>query len=125
MNAEQKIKHEILLNAIKRHDLPENITSDNIGEIYKEVLVDSGEHYDCENEFRQEGVRTGIQCESSRHYDSESVAKKMRDGSWVGWTFWSGGGKHGEPEAIGWMAEAYFLDVKEKMKMIPVEFTKI
>ena len=124
MNAEQKIKHEILLIAVERHSLPEKITSDNIDEIYEDTLVKDEKHYDLENEFRYGEFRTGIECEYSRHYDSESVAKQMRDGTWVGWTFWSGGGKNVEPGGIDWMPEAYFLDVEEEMKMIPVRFTK-
>jgi hypothetical protein len=45
----------------------------------------------------------------------------MADGSWVGWTYWSGGGKHGEPESISWMSEAYELDVKEEEKLVIVQ----
>ncbi len=33
----------------------------------------------------------------------------MLDGSWVGWTFWYGGGKHGEPGNVPWMEDAYDL----------------
>lgn len=44
-------------------------------------------------------VESNIQAPYSRHYESKSVAMKCC-GVWVGWTRWSGGGKHGEPEAM-------------------------
>ena len=49
----------------------------------------------------------------------------MPDGSWVGWTYWYGGGKHAEPEVMDWMGEAYPLDCVEEEKMVTVRtFTK-
>ncbi len=73
---------------------------------------------DAESEFRGSYTHeTGIECESSRHYESKSVAKKIGD-KWVGWTYWYGGGKHGEPEAVEWMEDAYFVDVKEETKVV-------
>ena len=49
----------------------------------------------------------------------------MPDGSWVGWTYWYGGGKYGEPEAIDWMDDAYDLACTEEEKVVTVRtFTK-
>lgn len=68
---------------------------------------------------------TVIPCDYSRNYESKSVAKKMKDGTWIGWTFWYGGGKHGEPEAIDWIEHAYYLDCNEEEKVVTVRtFTK-
>lgn len=50
-----------------------------------------------------------------------ATAAKMPDGSWVGWTYWYGGGKHGEPEAIDWMEDAYNVEVVEEIKMVTVQ----
>lgn len=61
--------------------------------------------------FRDGEIETNIPAEYSRHYESKSVATKLSDGLWVGWTYWYGGGKHGEPEAVDWLNEAYWLDV--------------
>jgi hypothetical protein len=65
---------------------------------------------------------TGIDCEWSRHYESKAVAKQFGD-KWVGWTYWYGGGKYGEPESVEWMEDAYFVDAKEETKVVLV-FTK-
>ena len=75
--------------------------------------------------FIEGEVETDISTEWSRHYESNGVASRMPDGSWVGWTYWYGGGKHGEPGAIDWMSEAYDLDVVEEEKIVIVRtFTK-
>lgn len=83
-------------------------------------------HWDAIQEFRSGyDEETKIECDHSRHYESKSVAKQLDDGTWVGWTYWYGGGKHGEPEAVDWMGYAYFLDVKEEEKVVTIRtFTK-
>lgn len=134
----QKIKREILMEfvrsckdaisrGIKISDEDEKlltltapgITEDVVDEQYQELIgIDS--HWDYESEFRSGLFETGIPCEFSRHYESKSVAAKMCDGSWIGWTYFYGGGKHGEPEAVEWMEYAYELDVVETEKMVVV-----
>jgi hypothetical protein len=42
------------------------------------------------------------------------------EGEWIGWTFWYGGGKHGEPGAIDWMSDAYHLNCTEEEKVVVV-----
>ncbi len=58
---------------------------------------------------------TDITADWSRNYESKFVAKELLNGKWVGYTYWYGGGKHGEPQAIPWMAEACFLGYEEKI----------
>ena len=119
MTPAQKIKQRILLDFVEEGSLsiaPAAITADNVDELYEEQ-----DAWDIECAFRQGEVETDIPCEYSRHYESKSVAARMADGSWVGWTYWSGGGKHGEPESIPWMSEAYELDVKEEEKLVIVQ----
>ncbi len=66
------------------------------------------------DEVRCTGEETGLdRGKWSRHYETEEVASKFGD-VWVGWTYYSGGGKFGEPEAYDWISEAYFVDCKEK-----------
>jgi len=78
---------------------------------------------DAESELRGSYTHeTGIKCDWSRHYESKSVARKIGD-QWVGWTYWYGGGKHGEPEAIEWMEDAYIVEAKEETKVV-LTFTK-
>lgn len=127
MTPEQKIKHKILSELVAEPsdeiDIDiSTITAENVDELYDEFYDDIN---DIEFEFRQGDVVTDIPCEYSRHYESKSVAAKMVDGSWVGWTYWYGGGKHGDPDSIPWMDEAYELDVKEEERLVVIQtFTK-
>jgi hypothetical protein len=84
-------------------------------------LEDGG--YEAMYEIRGGQFETTVACEWSRHYESRSVGAALPDGSLVGWTYWYGGGKHGEPEAIDWMEDAYGL-VVEKEEMVVVKTYK-
>jgi hypothetical protein len=128
MTPQQKIKAVILARAAEwaEVELPP-LTAENIDEEYD--AADEGEMEDCMQDARSEvrcgQVETGLLCESSRHYESKSVAAQTPDGAWVGWTYWYGGGKHGEPEAIDWISDAYHLDCTEEEKVVTVRtFTK-
>lgn len=98
---------------------PASITAKNVEELYDE-LRDDDAHWDYLSELRGGEVETGLPCEWSRHYESKSVAAKAPNGQWIGWVYWYGGGKHGEPDAIDWMSGAYLLDVKEEEKLVVV-----
>ena len=122
MTPEQKIKHLILLRYAETtgEALPE-ITSDTIDDVYDEV-----DPTDDTFEFREGEIETDIPTASTRHYEAKAVAAKYIDGSWVGWTYWYGGGKHGNPEEIRWMEDAYNLSVTEEEKLVIVRtFKKI
>jgi hypothetical protein len=89
------------------------------------VLADHDQQWDYLHEFREGSHRTGLDCDWSRHYESHAVARKLHDGTWVGWTYWYGGGKHGDPESIEWMPQAYEVDCVEEEKLVTVcTFTK-
>lgn len=78
---------------------------------------------EAETELRESYTHeTGIECEWSRHYESKSVARQFGD-KWVGWTYWYGGGKCGQPGEVEWIDDAYFVDAKEETKVVLV-FTK-
>ena len=118
MTPEQKLKWAILKTVATLESKPAPpYPCENVDDLYDE-LEESGGHWDAKSELRSGSVETGIECEWSRHYESKSVAAKMPDGSWVGWTYWYGGGKHGEPEALDWMEDAYDLDCVEEEKMV-------
>lgn len=124
MTPEQKIKMTVMKNCCSEFN--DDVTSDNVDELYDDLYNRFDELYDAISVFREGEVETDIECEWSHHYESKSVASKMADGSWVGWTYWYGGGKHGDPESIEWMDSAYFLDVTEEQKMVNVRtFTKV
>ena len=126
MTPEQKIKHAILVAdaASSEEALPE-ISADNVDAIFED-RNDDWQLQDAINEFRQGQVETpDIKCEWSRNYETKSVAAKMLDGSWVGWTYWYGGGKHGEPETIDWMGSAYDLKVTGEKVVTTLTFEKV
>lgn len=120
---EQKVKYLILVAYARYNDdeiAPfENMTGAEIDAEY-ETLNDADELWDSRNEVRGGEVETGLKCQWSRHYESKSVAAQLPDGSWVGWTFWYGGGKHGEPEAVDWVEYAYDLTCTEEEKLVVV-----
>lgn len=120
MTPEQKLKWAVLAKAAvwEKKPAPEYPCS-NVDEPY-DALVEADAHWDAKSEVRNGDVETGLGCEWSRHYESKAVAMKMPDGSWVGWTHWYGGGKHGEPESIDWMEHAYALDCREEEKTLIV-----
>lgn len=123
MTPEQAVKWLILsLNAEWTDStLPENPSGEEIDDLWDEAE----ELWDVISETRGGDVETNIDADYSRHYESKSVASRLPNGQWVGWTYWYGGGKHGEPEAIDWMNKAYFLDCEEKeVTVIQRIFTK-
>lgn len=121
MTPEQKIKYTILTRA----ERGTGITAENVDDAYETAKEEAESIYDYEYEFREGEVETGIDCDYSRHYECKPVAAKTPDGSWVGWTYWYGGGKHGNPEEIEWMEHAYDLNVTEEEKLVTVRtFTK-
>jgi hypothetical protein len=100
------------------------ITSENVEEIYDQENDDCALQ-DATSEMRCSGTNTGLPAPYSRHYESDAVAKQYIDGSWVGWTYWYGGGKHGEPESLDWIEDAYDVNCAEEEKMVVVRtFTK-
>lgn len=125
LTAQQLIRWSIIQNAVasKAAVLTEELTPENVDEIFEESEHDTLSEA-C-YEFREGTVETNIPHEWSRHYEAKSVASPMHNGQWVGWTYWYGGGKHGNPEAIDWMSDAYLLDCKEEEKTVTVRtFTR-
>lgn len=76
-------------------------------------------YQDAKDGVRCGKVETGLPVDGSRHYESKAVAAQV-GGYWVGWTYWFGGGKHGEPGSIEWIDDAYLLEVTEETRVIQV-----
>ena len=55
-----------------------------------------------------------------QHYESDAVAKNLPDGTWVGWTYYHGGGKHSDPGSIPWMEDAYNVTSHEETRVVRV-----
>jgi hypothetical protein len=125
MTPEQRIKRQILINADlhAKDGVRIEITAENVDELFEEANEDYKLQDDI-SEFRYSGENTSIKAPYSRHYECDSVGRKLDDGVWVGWNYWHGGGKYGEPEAIDWMDEAYELDVAEEEKTVVVRTFK-
>lgn len=120
MTPKQKIKWEILARVACWENKPApKYPCVDVDELYEKLVKEDG-HWDAKSDVRHGEVETGLKCDYSRSYESKAVAMKMPDGSWVGWTYWYGGGKYGEPEAIEWMEDAYDVDCKEEEKMVIV-----
>ena len=126
MTPEQRIKRQILINADlhSKDGVRIEITADNVDELFNEADGDDYGLQDDKSEFRYSGEPTGIKAPYSRHYECDSVGRKLDDGFWIGWDYWHGGGKHGEPDGIEWMDSAYELDVTEQEKMVVVRTFK-
>jgi hypothetical protein len=121
MTPEQKLKWLVLAKAAEwSKEPPPPYPCEDVEKLYN-ALVEAGRHWDPTSEVRGSGIETGLKCPSSRHYESEAVARKLPDGSWVGWTYWYGGGKHGNPEEIEWMSDAYDVHCEEEEKMVVVQ----
>lgn len=121
-----KIRREIILLACSNHGWPvpdELDTDEQVEEVYDN---DPSGYADVAYDFRGGQVQTNLPTPYSRHYEAKSVAAQCRDGSWVGWTYWYGGGKHGNPQEIEWMRDAYDLTCTEQEKVIIERvFTKV
>ncbi len=122
----QKIKWLILIEASQQDYHENDIYSGcdirllkhtaSIDDLYEQmdddVLCEATEAVRCN------GQETGLPTPYSRHYEVEAVASQLPDGSWVGWNYWFGGGKHGEPEAINWMEGAYHVYATERVAVV-------
>lgn len=123
LTPEQHIKRHLIREVLEDdNDFKTDATLSTGAEIDEawEILVETDLHWDYVSDFREGEERTGLGCEYSRHYEAESVGTRLSDDVWVGWTYWFGGGKHGDPDSIPWMNEAYFLDVTEETRVINV-----
>ncbi len=123
MKPEFKIKKTILLEVIKNGDLKTDVdlTSE---ERINEEYYDLGSRQDYEQDFREGEEETNIPAGFSRYCELKSVAAQMFDGSWVGWTYEYGGGKHFEARN-DWYCRSYDLECKEEEKLVLVRTFKL
>ena len=109
--AEHAIRGHVIANI--RANEPE-ATDDDIDDWLREDM----------EEFRCSWTHeTKIPCDRSRYYASKSVAKQLKSGEWVGWTYYFAGGKHGQPSEMPWIEDAYFLEAQEEVVKV-LKFAK-
>lgn len=120
MTPTQKIKW-LVLDALAgwRKTAPPPYPCPNVDELYA-AEEGSEDRYDVIEELRCSGEETGFPTAGSRNYEADSVAMSLPDGTWVGWTYYHGGGKHSEPGAIPWMEDAYDVTTHEETRVVRV-----
>lgn len=124
MTPEQKLKWAILARAASfKEEAQPPYPCPDVDNLYEQR--DEDPEWECSmidarEEVRTSGTETKIPTEYSRHYESDAVAMEMPDGSWVGWTYWYGGGKHGNPEEMPWMESAYHVHCTSEEKVVTV-----
>lgn len=91
----------------------------NVDDLYA-AEEGSGDRHDAIEEVRCSGEDTGLPADWSRNYEATAVASPLPDGTWVGWTYYHGGGKHSEPGAIPWMEDAYDVVGREETRVVMV-----
>ena len=126
MTAQQKVKALILMRYRQWGNTVPVLTKETIDATWQK-LQEMDNVRDAMNDIRSGSDITGLPDRQwSRNYESDEVGAKLPDGSWVGWTHWHGGGKHGEPEAIDWISDAYDITCAEEQKMVTVRsFAKV
>lgn len=113
MTAKEKIQLHICKQQNSKIETLEDVDKfieENEG-IYNEIL----DEFRCSYHFE-----TKLKCGYSRHYECKSVAKKLFDGTWVGFDYYYGGGKYGQPSEMPWLENAYFLKHSQQTKVIDV-----
>lgn len=123
----EKVKWLILNQVYKWNNQTLDYPLDNIQELFDSVEnTDPDNLQDATSSVRCGEVETNIEPEYSRNFETKSVSYKLPDGSWVGWTYYYGGGKHASPEYVEWISDAYDLACVEEEKMIIIQtFTKL
>lgn len=129
MTAPQKLKWAILMDAYHRAGYPApTVCAATIEEWWEKAEENELEHIagtfgDAMCEFRSSGFETDLPTpyeNQARHYEYNEVAAEMPDQTWVGWTYYHGGGKHSDPDGIDWIPGAYFVEMKVEMKPVRV-----
>lgn len=130
LTAPQKLKYLVLvtLNTWRKTDMPALETGDQLDVLYAaEEEADDGRFQDARSETRHGTEAPEISdTPSSRNYEVDAHVAALPDGSYVGWWYYHGGGKHSEPEyAFDWIANAFDVDhASEVVTITKHTFTK-
>lgn len=121
MTPTQRIKWLVLAKAAQWSETePPPYPCPNVDDLYA-AAEERDEISDARSEVRGSGEETDIKSTDwSRHYENKSVAARLPDGTWVGWTYWYGGGKHSDPDSVPWMEDAYDVTMREETRVVQV-----
>ena len=112
---ELKAKSSNLIN-------PLNFDETQCETLYESIRTSSLSDWltDVREEIRGGKVRTGLIAESGGYAESEAVAVPVIGipSLYIGWTYFFGGGKHSEPEAIEWMQNSYLVKAKDRVQTV-------
>lgn len=118
MNPEQAIRAQILKD-LSNGKPRQKITKRNVDTLWEELHQDV--QYEQLEEFRGSGEETGLPTNVvSRNYECKHLARVLDDGTCVGWIYWFGGGKHGDPSSLDWMTNAEFLHYNTEERLVEV-----
>lgn len=120
LTPKQKIERTVLKAVLTAEGIQENGLLDPDFDISSLIDEYDGDYRDTLSEFRYGEYKTGLDCESTRNYEVEGVAARMLDGSYVGWKYYFGGGKHSNPKEIDWMSDAYNVNRVDEEKLVIV-----
>lgn len=125
----QKCKYLVLAKLFdwRAAELPPFTSGADIDAHYQnEYENDGGQFQDARNETREGTEAPEItDTPPSRHYEIDANVGKLPDGTFVGWWYWHGGGKTGEPEAYDWVGNAFAVThISEVITTTKYTFTK-
>ena len=112
---ELKVKSANLVDPL---DFDERKCKEIYDSIRTSVLLDS--LIEVEEEIRVGNVRTGLVPEFRSYVESEAVAIPVTGipSLYIGWTYFFGGGKYSEPNAIEWMENCYLVKAKDRVQTV-------
>lgn len=112
----QKLKWTILQSPCSGESLVGStveITAKYIDELFEA----SKDELEMEEERGAE-YETSLRAPYNRNYECCIRAREAPDGSWIAWPYWYGGGKHGCPEAIPWIEDAFEIESWTEIQIV-------
>lgn len=123
MSAPDKAMWLIMANVATWNNIQLPYPLYNVNEVWgrlKEEYPDDLQ--DATEEVRTSGeVANGIEEAYDRHYEIDMVAHQLPDKTWICHEYWHGGGKHGCPESVPWIDDAFDIECVKEEKVVEVK----
>lgn len=105
----------------------EKFDEDKCNELYKSTIYyswigDIDIVREVVNELRYGEFNLSDEVDEDRYYSNREVGSSITglEDTYLAWTYYFGGGKWGEPEAVEWMDDCYLVVEKEEVKLVKV-----